>query len=591
MARLSERFQSFLDRITGENRYAFTCIGFLCVMVYANSLDVPFYFDDYSYIVQNPFIRSFGGIFDKDLILGTPLYEDIKNSVISRPLSYITFALNFAIHQTSVSGYHLFNIAIHLVNSCLIQSLVLLTFLLYSEKKYLRDKSHDIKAVVQRIAFFTAAIFAVHPVMTNAVTYVVQRMASLATLFYLLTMVLYARYCLSDGKTARITWYLLSITSCVAAMKSKEIAFTLPLMLVVYDSMFCRGNFRERSQRLLPFILCVVVVIAFGGCVDGVGKFDLQNNGQPSTQQVVSFAKASPLKYLTTQFVTNLNSTSIVSMSPLEYLFTQVRVVATYQRMLLLPIGLNLIHDYHFYRSFLEPAVILSLGIHLLILSSAFFMFRRSGAFSGGDAFMFRMAAFGVVWFYLSSAMECGIIPMDDLLLEHRMYLPSFGFLVAVVSLMQIAAWRGIPAFLPTNMLLVVIILMFSTLTIFRNEQWRDPLVFWQDALSKSPKKMRIHAYLGNVYQSRGDIPKSFQEMKLAFSGDYPYAEDHIVLGNLFLENRMYSDAVDEYLMALKMLPDKNEVYYSLAEAYRLAGNKRLSDRALQKAAAGSPLK
>lgn len=582
MVKISENIQLFLDRITANNRYVFACLCLLCVVVYANSLSVPFYFDDYSYIVQNPFIRTIGGIFDKDLITRTPLYDDVKSSVITRPLSYLTFALNYAAHQTSAVGYHFVNILIHITNSCLVYTLILLTFSLYSAK----DKSTENKALVHKIAFFSAAIFAVHPVMTNAVTYVVQRMASLATLFYLLTVVLYARSHLSGGKTARVTWYLLSLASCVAAMKSKEIAYTLPLMLVVYDGMFCRSTILDRFKKLLPFLLCALVVVMLRGGVDS-GQTVSKSNEQPSTTEVINFAKKSPLKYLNTQFVTNPNSTSIVSMSPLEYFYTQLRVVVTYQRMLLLPVSLNFVHDYPFYRSFSEPAVMLSIGIHLLILSSGFYLLRLSGSSVGDHAFALRLVVFGICWFYLTLLMECGLIPMDDHILEHRMYLPAFGFIVAVISLLQTAVRRFATVTLPLNIILLVTIMIFSVLTILRNEQWRDPLAFWQDALSKSPNKHRIHGYMGNVYRDRGDMPKALQEYRLMLANSFRYGQEHFGLGEELLINGFYRDAIEEYLIALKIRPDKTFIHGRLAEAYQMLGDERLADEARRKAEAG----
>jgi len=588
MAKLSGSLQLISNRITGNNRYAYALLGMLCVLVYANSLDVPFYFDDYAYIVENPFIRSFGAVFDRELMARTTLYEDVKNCVISRPVAYLTFAADFALHQTAVAGYHLVNVAIHLLNSCLVYLLIVLTYSLYLAGTPLAEGSPEFGSAVRRSALFVAALFAVHPVMTNAVTYICQRMTSLATLFYLLTLVLYARCCLAGGKTARTRWYLLSLVSGVAALQSKEIAFTLPFMLLVYDGIFCQRSLLERARRLLPYLVCAVAVFALLGGVVGRAKFPPQNSAHPSIQQVVSFAKAAPLQYLTTQFATNPNATSVASMAPLEYLITQFRVVVTYQRMLLVPAGLNLVHDYPFYRNLLEPPVLLSLGVHLVLLLVVLYLLRRSATSPGGNLFLYRMAAFGIIWFYLSLSMECGIIPMDDHILEHRMYLPAFGFITAGVALVQTGMQRWGERAWPFNLFFVAVILLFATLTIIRNEQWRDPLVFWQDALAKSPNKKRIHGYLGNVYRDRGDMPKALREYRLMLATDFRYWQDHFELGEMLLENGMYHEAVEEFLTVLKIRPDQAFVYGRLAEAYSLLGDERLAGEALRRAAAGS---
>lgn len=578
---LSGKYRNISGRLSGITGYVYFVLGLLCAVVYGRTLSAPFYFDDYTFIVENPFIYSLTGIFDKELIARTAADEVLKNSIPARPVAYLSFAINYAIHQTAVNGYHLVNIVIHLVNTCLVYAFILLAYRCYS----MRDSGSSVPAEggcsAGWVAFFTAALYAVHPVMTSAVTYIIQRMASLATLFYLLTMVSYACCCLSRGKAVRAKWYLLSIAACFAALKSKEIAFTLPLMLTVFDGIFCSGSIRERFIKLAPFMLCAVAVFVIGG--SGGPPLPIGSE-KPSIQQVVAFAAQSPGKYLTTQFVTNSNATSIISMSPLEYLFTQFRVMVTYQRMLLVPVGLNLVHDYPFYRSISEPGVLLSLVFHLLILSSAVYLFRLSSTSSARDVFMLRLAVFGIAWFYLSLAMESGIIPMDDLLLDHRMYLPAFGYFVTVVTLLHLAAQRCKSGDMPLNVLLAVVILVFATLTVLRNEQWRDPLVFWQDSLAKAPNILRIHAYIGNVYFDRGDMPQALQEYKRAFSGNYPFWQDHVALGGMFFEKGFYRDAVDEYLAALKNSSDKPSVYSRLAEAYHMLGDEEHAERARKNA-------
>jgi tetratricopeptide (TPR) repeat protein len=258
--------------------------------------------------------------------------------------------------------------------------------------------------------------------------------------------------------------------------------------------------------------------------------------------------------------------------------------------MLLLPLGLNFVHDYPLFRSILEPVVLISLGFHLLIWSSTIYLLKRLGVSSGENAFWNRMVVFGIIWFYFSLVMECGIIPMDDLLLEHRMYLPAFGFLVAVVSLIYIVARKYNFDTLAVDVFFVVVILVFSTLTILRNEQWRDPLVFWQDALSKSPNKHRIHGYIGNVYCERGNMAGALREYREMLAHDFRYGQDHYGLGEELLKNGYYTEAVEEYLVALKIRPDKTFVYERLAEAYHLLGDDSRAEDARRKAAAGNKL-
>lgn len=583
MAQLSEKIDSLVNGISRQPRLVFVILAVLCLVAYGNSFDVPLYFDDFSYIFKNPLMQSVGGLFDRELAAQKPLYENNNSMFISRPFSEVTFVFNYILHQASVAGYHVFNLIVHFLNSCLVYLLVTLTLLLEKPGQKSAVQLSEERCLVCKAAFFSAAIFAVHPVMTNAVTYITQRMASIATLFYLLTLVSYARFYLSRRNGARVLWYLLAIAACFAAMKSKEIAFTLPFMLLIFDSFFCTASWRQRLFRTLPFLL--VAALAFLTVSPGEIS-TVAGSDKPSLQQVVEYAKTAPGKYLTTQFFTNPNSTSIVSMSPLEYFYTQLRVVVTYQRMLLVPVGLNFVHDYPFYRSLTAPVVLFSLGFHLLILSLALYLFRRSGS-DGRNAFMLRLAVFGIVWFYLALVMECGLIPMDDHFLEHRMYLPAFGFFVAAISLLQIALRRFSLNLRTADMFLVAIIILFAVLTVLRNEQWRDPLVFWQDALAKSPGKQRIHGYIGNVYRERGDMPKALSEYRLMLANDFHYGLEHFGLGEELFQHGFYREAVEEYLVALKIRPDKTFVYQRLAEAYHLLGDESRAEAASEKWIAG----
>jgi tetratricopeptide (TPR) repeat protein len=113
-------------------------------------------------------------------------------------------------------------------------------------------------------------------------------------------------------------------------------------------------------------------------------------------------------------------------------------------------------------------------------------------------------------------------------------------------------------------------------------------LVFWQDALAKSPNKKRIHGYIGNVYRDRGDMPKALQEYRLMLANDFRYWQDHFELGVMMQENGFYRKAVDEYLIALKIAPSQTSVYAQLAKAYRALGEFENAIRAEKMNAAGT---
>src|SRR5208282_2571356 len=194
-----------LSRFTSHIPYHIFCIVFLIIIVYANTLNAPFQWDEGKFIVNNPIIKDFHYFTSPSDANGFALYS----SFINRYIGYLTFALNYRVHGLSVTGYHIVNIAIHIANSILVYFLVLLTF----RTPYFRDwepgtrdrglgtgnrfPDSDCRPLVpgpsSLVPFFSAAIFAVHPLQTEAVTYVFQRFASLVLFFYLLSLISYIK--------------------------------------------------------------------------------------------------------------------------------------------------------------------------------------------------------------------------------------------------------------------------------------------------------------------------------------------------------------------------------------------------------------
>ncbi|MBI4688897.1 MAG: hypothetical protein HY754_01285 [Nitrospirae bacterium] len=245
-------------------------IGFLA---YSNTFNVPFEFDDRFLIVGNPIIQNFNYFIEpsKAKIWGDFYYK----TFISRYIGFLTFSFDYAIHGLDVVGYHIFNLTVHVLNAALVYWLVMLTLrvLKYHSVKvseYQSSEDSDTMTLghsdTHLVALFSALIFVSHPIQTEAVTYIWQRVASLATFFYLLSLVMYIKFRLHDTKKmhdagytihdkknptacimdrescivsrASCIMYLASLFSAVLAMKTKEIAFTLPIIIGLYEFMF-----------------------------------------------------------------------------------------------------------------------------------------------------------------------------------------------------------------------------------------------------------------------------------------------------------------------------------------------------------------
>ncbi|MBI4837893.1 MAG: hypothetical protein HY806_01860 [Nitrospirae bacterium] len=342
---------------------------------YSNTFNVPFYLDDVPNIAENPIIKNFQYFTDPSNAKGLPLYTGFK----MRFIGYLTFALNYKLHDLDVTGYHIFNISVHIINALLIYWLILLTFqtpwfsviarrettkqsplpeIAPAENRHRNDsrvlfQPSPLILHPSLIAFFSALIFVSHPIQTQAVTYTVQRFTSLATMFYLISLVMYIksrlRWTIKATVEAKaevnifstLTFYFLSLLSAVLAMKTKEIAFTLPVTIAIYEFMFFNGKIKKKVLYLIPLLLTLFII--------PLNIVDLSKNIGNLMDKISDATKV-----------------QIVSMTRWDYLFTQFRVIVTYIRLLFLPINQNLDYDYPIYYSLLNPDVFLSFLFLLL---------------------------------------------------------------------------------------------------------------------------------------------------------------------------------------------------------------------------------
>src|SRR5262245_21401344 len=209
----------------------------ICAAVYFNSLNVPFLFDDMAAIVENPQVRSAGSIWET---LVPRKQSDITTA--GRPLATLVFALNYHAAGENVWGYHVVNIAIHAAATLLLFGIVRRTLLLRSTDSPALNRA----LAADWYAFFVALLWAVHPLQTEAVTYIIQRVESLAGAAILLTL-----YCVIRGCTSqrRVAWFTGAILACALGMGVKETVAVAPLLSLLYDRTFVAGSFAWALRR------------------------------------------------------------------------------------------------------------------------------------------------------------------------------------------------------------------------------------------------------------------------------------------------------------------------------------------------------
>ncbi|MBI4690014.1 MAG: tetratricopeptide repeat protein [Nitrospirae bacterium] len=291
-------------------------------------------------------------------------------------------------------------------------------------------------------------------------------------------------------------------------------------------------------------------------------------------------------------------------MSRWDYLFIQFRVIITYIRLLFFPINQNLDYNYPGYDSFLNPPIFLSFLFLLSILGLGIYLFYRSRVTMHDARYMIhdeqstmhasrithhalRFIAFGILWFFITLSIESSIIPIADVIFEHRLYLPSIGFIIALsTALFHILQWAisttvrqndnaseqsSSFSFLPIALPLycsAALIVLLSFAAYQRNTIWKNEVSLWEDTVSKSPKNSRAHLNLGIGYRSKGLVDEAIEQYRIAVRLKPDCALSYYNLGNAFFDKGYFDRAVKQYKIAIRFKPDYAEAYNNLANAY-----------------------
>jgi len=490
-------------------------IAALGIAVYSGTFDCPFQFDDYDNIVDNPAIRDIGD-------LGA-----IWGFIDRRFLGYLSFALNYHFHGLEVFGFHVVNLAVHLLASICAWRLARLLFATPAMKGTAIARHRGL------IAFGCGLIFVAHPVQTQAVTYIVQRLASLAALFYLASVYCYVRGRLADSRF-RPVFFAGSLAAGILGMFTKETVFTLPFAILLVEIFFLQENprkalalFRRGRTYLfaLPFAAFLLILPAL-----------LDFNMRAVTQPAASQRFLDP------------------PLTSATYLFTQFRVIATYIRMLFVPVGQNIDHTVPAAVSFFEPRIIVS------------FIF-LGAVFAGGAAAFrrYRTLSFGVMWFFLTLSIESSIKPLGNVMFEHRLYLPLFGFalfLPCAAYHLTAKRWRAAAV---TAFALYIAIL--AAVTWRRNLVWETEIALWADAVEKSPDKARPHNNLGSAYQNAGRYLESLAEYRRAVEIHAGYAQAYSNMGAVKIALAENEEAVRDLRRAVELDGTLNIAWNNLGNA------------------------
>lgn len=454
----------------------------LTFVVYSDSFSVPFQFDDHHVILESQQIQELTSYVD----LG--LWFDIQN----RTFSKFTLALNYAAGGTQVFGYHLINFFLHIAFG-------LLAF--FFSRKLLMILVPQIK-FPELYATVVTLVVLLHPIQTQAVSYIVQRMTLMAAVFYFSACFLYLEARLCDGAHKRplqITLYFSFLVCVYLGLMSKQNVASIFFLLIAFEVLLIPSISKSINYKWVGFwiaFLCVSVVVI-----------------------------------LTWFAIPTIDSPEI---DRIGYLLTQNKVLLRYIGLLFLPIVQNLDYDIEVSTSLFSIPEILGFTL-LLVMCVLIFIFRKSRP----------ITSFAILFFLISLSVESTLIPIRDVIMEHRLYLPMFGFgLMIAGTLARYVSYEN------KKLVLGLIVLTFTgfyaTRTYARNKVWASEISLWSDTLKKSPGKVRPYINLAHSFRKIGDLEAAKKHLlrSIPIEGT---VDAYISLTGIYLELGIY-DSVDLYL-------------------------------------------
>jgi Flp pilus assembly protein TadD len=484
---------------------------------HANGLTVPFQFDDGLTFVENPAVHSLSAFFSSGW--------DAR-----RWLGFLTFAANGSVGGLAPAGYHAVNLALHLAVALEVFFLARLVAALRRGAASGDAETGGAPADGGLGPLVAALLFVLHPLQTQAVTYVVQRFALLAALFSVAAVLLHGHAVLAAAGGARGRAAALragTVVVTLLALLSKQSAATLPAALVLFDHLFCPGTAGARLRRLAPPAAAAAIVVA-----------------------LLLGSTANDLRAVTAQF----SRDEAASLPPwLAYLATQPGVLLRYLGLFLLPVGQTLEHDVPVVTALAAPSTLLPAGGLLLLLgvptALAAVRLRRTGSWPA------RLVLFAVGWFLVTLAVESSVIPLIDVMVEHRMYLPIAGLAVAIGLAVPWCAWGrlregGRRALLAT---LGAALIALGAATWARNLVWQSPERLWTDALEKAPLRPRPYNWLGRLYTTRGEHERAIALLERGRALPRPGFEILVNLGSAYGAAGRMGESEAAYRQALAM--------------------------------------
>jgi len=501
----------------------FLAILFIGLFCYYQTFHYPFELDDRALLLSNDALK-------KPVVLHDLLSRliEISYGQRTRIVGFATFLLNYKLHGFNVFGYHLFNFFIHIGTSFS----VFWFFQLLLDTPRLR--SHGLFQHKKSLSLVASLIFVAHPVQTQAVTYISQRFASLATLFYILSLCFYIKGRFSQRTPSASAYFFSSGLSGLLGIFTKEIVISLPLQILLIESFLMREplvkshislqkplamfkNIRPIAIIFLIFIFVCTIPFFLAFSIPSFLAFHMPSESHDGDM-----------------------------LTAYTYIMTEIRVIRHLFLLFLFPFNQNVDYDFPMSKSFWEVKTSLSFFFLLAILSLAINIRKK-----------YRALTFGIFWFFLTISVE--FIPRQNVIFEHKLYLTSVGLCLALVSLV----FELIKTPKKRLIIFTMTILLLSLLTFQRNKIWKNEITLWQDVIQKSPNKSRPYANLGSLYLDRQEYATALPLFSRALSLKPDNADVAHDLGFTYMLTAEQNKALEYFNYTLKVNPKHGRAYLS----------------------------
>ncbi len=523
-----------MNPIVIRTRTVFIFLSLIGLLIYLNSFDVPFHYDDFHYLQENLQIKSFKTLWDR-------LSEDYSSVFTGRPFLLFTFFLNYKLGGLDTFGYHLLNLLIHIINAFLLY----LLFFRYGETD--KGKGYSLRYLLASV------LFLIHPINTESVTYISSRSSELSAFFMLASMLCFFR---ATENKFHLGFYTMSVVFFILGLSTKETAIVTPALIILVDYFFISKGSRNLLSRLkyyLPYLLL--------------------------------------LGALSVLYMHYITAPSSGARRPWPvHIFTEVKVFSEYLRLLAVPVGLNIDHDIQ-PSVFIDGYVAFSSALILTLIFVSIFLRKKYFIISFSILWFFiNLAPFLAIrleefmaerWLYIASMGFC--IGLSGILMSAAKSYRRLGnvLIIAVIILnstlavvrnkvyaSEVSLWEDSAKKQPDN--------YGPYVNLSRAYRERGNLAKAienaNEAIEKGRKRKSVvvlaYLNLSAIYEDMGEYKKAEEALKAIEKYSTNYYRYYHNLGVIYMKMGKHEEALVPFKKAIELRPNSPTIFFLLGHCY-----------------------